>query len=379
MRVLIVDDEPSALKSMEKLLGQHAEIEIAASVLDPREALILCGQTRVDAVFLETVMSEIGGMELAARISSLQPDVHIIFVTACDQYAVQAFELHALDYLLKPVSDSRLAKTIERLRRASANLDRLSTPVLRYTQLGCLGTLHWRKESEEIRTFSWRTSKTQELFTFLLHQRRGPAIRKEAILDVLWPEQDPVRATVQLHTTVYQIRKMLKEQGLAIQVVYEQEGYRLQFNDIRVDADVWEQECAKLPVLNVASIQAYKQLLTMYKGDYFADSSFQWLEGERERLRLLQWQYLQKFAEFCLAQELLTEARDAYQQMKEQYPLVEAGYWGLMQVHLKLANYAEVKQQYDTLQARLDEELGIYPSLEIRAWLADVFEQRQLT
>lgn len=83
-------------------------------------------------------MSEIGGMELAARISSLQPDVHIIFVTAFDQYAVQAFELHALDYLLKPVSNSRLAKTIERLRRASANLDRLPTPVLRYTQLGCL-------------------------------------------------------------------------------------------------------------------------------------------------------------------------------------------------------------------------------------------------
>lgn len=97
------------------------------------------------------------------------------------------------------------------------------------------------------------------------------------------------------------------------------------------------------------------------------------LEGERERLRLLQWQYLQKFADFCLAQELLPEARDAYQQMKEHYPLVEDGYWGLMQVHLKLANYAEVKQLYDALQTRLDEELGIYPSSEIRAWFADVF------
>lgn len=379
MRVLIVDDEPLALKSMEELLGHHAEIEIAASVLDPREALVLCGQTRFDAVFLEAVMPEIGGMELAARISSLQPDMHIVFVTSFDQYAVQAFELQALDYLLKPVSERRLAQTIGRLRRASGNLGSLPTPIIRYTQLGCLGTLYWMKESEEIRTFSWRTSKTQELFTFLLHQRRGPAIRKEAILDVLWPEQDPVRATVQLHTTVYQIRKMLKEQGLAIQVVYEQEGYRLQLNDIRVDADVWEQECAKVPVLNVASIEAYKQSLAMYKGDYFADSPFQWLEGERERLRLLRWQYLQKFADFCLAQELLPEARDAFQQMKEHYPLVEAGYWGLMQVHLKLANYAEVKQQYDTLRARLEEELGIYPSSEIREWFVDVFEQRQLT
>ena len=59
------------------------------------------------------------------------------------------------------------------------------------------------------------------------------------------------RAGVQLHTTVYQIRKMLKEQALAVQVVYEQEGYRLQSNQVGVDVDVWEEELLQTPELNL--------------------------------------------------------------------------------------------------------------------------------
>ena len=101
MKVLLVDDEPLALISMEKLLSKHEEIDVIASLLDPKEALILARQQKFDAIFLDLEMPEIGGMELADRLLALQPDVHIVFVTAFNHYAVEAFELNAYGLPIK--------------------------------------------------------------------------------------------------------------------------------------------------------------------------------------------------------------------------------------------------------------------------------------
>ncbi|MDD9271770.1 response regulator [Paenibacillus sp. GCM10023248] len=377
MKVLLVDDEPLALRIIENMLAKYEDVEIIASLIDPMEALKLSRQKKVDAVILDLEMPGIGGLELAARISSVQPDVQLVFVTAYNQYAVEAFELNALDYLLKPISQVRLDKTMDRLYKAKVPPHHDPMKESEQTQLTCFHSLRWIHSSAvDKRSFVWRTSKSQELFILLLHHRHEPTIRKEAILEVLWPDHDPVRATVQLHTTVYQIRKMLKDLGVPIQVLYEQEGYRLQLDQVHVDVDVWEESLSKAPALDMQSVELYKQLLDMYKGDYFADFQFHWVEGERERLRLLRWQYLQSYADFCLAQGLLREAGSAYLQMREHNPLVEDGYWGLMRVNQLRGDYAEVKQQYEALCSRLDEELGIRPSPGLMVWMNQLFEQR---
>ncbi|OPH51233.1 hypothetical protein BC351_35060 [Paenibacillus ferrarius] len=376
MKVLLVDDESLALRSMEKLLSKHEDIEIAASLMDPRQALVFAAEQKLDAIFLDLEMPEIGGMELAARLSTVQPDVNIIFVTAFDQYAVDAFELNALDYILKPISESRLGKTLNRVRKALAEASPDVDVQEMGTMLCCFQSLHWIHGASGVQSFSWRTNKTQELLSILLHHRNGPALHKEVLLDMLWHEQDPARAGVQLHTTIYQIRKMLKEQELAVQVVYEHEGYRLQLDEMRVDVEVWEAGLLKSPELSMDELGAHKRLLDMYKGDYFGESQYVWAESERERLRLLRWTYLQRFADFCLEQGLLKEAGEAYQQMKEQFPLAEDGYFGLMQVYHKRGNFAEMKQQYAMLRNRLQEDLDIPPSKAIISWYNEAFGQR---
>ncbi|WP_261303566.1 response regulator [Paenibacillus andongensis] len=373
MRVLLVDDEPLALRNMEKLLGNHEDIEVVSALVDPREALIMAQQEQVDAIFLDLEMPEIGGMELAEQLYTLLPDVRIVFVTAFHQYAVEAFELNALDYLLKPVFAGRLNKTLDRLRKIIVP-GHSHKIIMNAVQICCFQSLHWINGDEGIRSFSWRTSKTQELFTFLLHQRRGPVVRKEFLMELLWPDLDPNRAAVLLHTTVYQIRKMLKDLGLTIQVIYEKEGYRLELDNILVDVDGWEQELQQAPEMNLSTVGTYKNLLAIYKGDYLAELEFQWAEAERERLRLIRWKYLRRFANFCLDQGLLTEAGDMFQQMRDHYPLVEDGYFGLMRVHLMLSNFAEIKQQFEMLRNRLDEELAISPSSSITQWFNETFK-----
>jgi two-component system, LytTR family, response regulator len=116
LRVLIVDDEPLARRMVRRMLHDHHEVEIVGECESGLEAIASIRATRPDLVFLDVQMPELDGF---AVIEALKSDSlpHIIFVTAYDQYAVRAFEVHALDYLLKPFDAERFAQALSRAIR----------------------------------------------------------------------------------------------------------------------------------------------------------------------------------------------------------------------------------------------------------------------
>ncbi len=115
MRTLIVDDERLAREELRELLGAHPEIEIVGEASNGPEAQKRIADLQPDLIFLDIQMPEQNGFEL---LQALEPPVpEVIFVTAYDKYALQAFENSALDYLVKPVEPERLAKAIARLRK----------------------------------------------------------------------------------------------------------------------------------------------------------------------------------------------------------------------------------------------------------------------
>jgi two-component system LytT family response regulator len=114
MRVLLVDDEEPARARLRQLLNALADIQVVGEAEDGEQALEKILELRPDLVFLDIQMPGCGGMEVAASLPSPRPK--IIFCTAYDQYAVDAFEVHAVDYLLKPVNRARLAAAVERVR-----------------------------------------------------------------------------------------------------------------------------------------------------------------------------------------------------------------------------------------------------------------------
>jgi two-component system, LytTR family, response regulator len=120
IRVLLVDDEELARDRLCQLLGPFADFEVAGVAADAEEAMEKIQALVPDLVFLDIQMPGCSGLELAASLPSPRPQ--IVFCTAYDQYAVDAFELHAVDYLLKPVSRVRLAKCLERVRTQAAHL-----------------------------------------------------------------------------------------------------------------------------------------------------------------------------------------------------------------------------------------------------------------
>ena len=117
IRVLIVDDEPGARRRLERLLKEEEDVEIIAQAGNGREAISIIEKQMPDLVFLDVQMPKMSGIDVVRNVG---PDrmPAVVFVTAYDQYAVKAFELAALDYLLKPFDDERVERTLERAREA---------------------------------------------------------------------------------------------------------------------------------------------------------------------------------------------------------------------------------------------------------------------
>ena len=116
LRVLAVDDEPPALDELSYLLGRHPDIGEVVAVSDATAALRVLGEQPLDAVFLDINMPGLSGLELAGVLANFAAPPALVFVTAHDDKAVAAFEVGALDYLLKPIREERLDEAVRRVR-----------------------------------------------------------------------------------------------------------------------------------------------------------------------------------------------------------------------------------------------------------------------
>ena len=116
MRTIIVDDERHARQKLRALLGSHADVEIVAECGNGDDAVAAIREARPDLVFLDVQIPGRDGFDVIATAGDAMR--HVVFVTAFDQYAVRAFDVQALDYLLKPFDRMRLDKALERARAA---------------------------------------------------------------------------------------------------------------------------------------------------------------------------------------------------------------------------------------------------------------------
>ena len=132
MRVLIVDDEAPARARLRQMLAAHGDAEIVAEADTGPRAMELAAEHKPDVILLDIQMPGCSGIDVAACLPAPRPA--IVFCTAFDQHAVDAFELHAVDYLLKPISRARLAQSLDRVRERGAA--RVALPATQRTRPG---------------------------------------------------------------------------------------------------------------------------------------------------------------------------------------------------------------------------------------------------
>jgi len=123
LRALIVDDEYPARQELRYLLEQLGLVEIVGEAAGSSEALKLIQALEYDILFLDIKLPGISGLDLAAKIQNMSQKPHVVFITAYDNYALDAFDLDAVDYLLKPIEKHRLKRAIEKVITQISNSD----------------------------------------------------------------------------------------------------------------------------------------------------------------------------------------------------------------------------------------------------------------
>jgi DNA-binding LytR/AlgR family response regulator len=122
LRVVIADDEAVARSRLRRLLAAHADVTVVAEAADGRSAVDVIVTQRPDVVFLDIRMPELDGFEVLAELAAVETPA-IVFVTAFSDHAAKAFDVNALDYLLKPYDPARLAETLDRARERQRDGD----------------------------------------------------------------------------------------------------------------------------------------------------------------------------------------------------------------------------------------------------------------
>ncbi|QQK81433.1 response regulator [Salicibibacter cibi] len=356
LKAILVDDEPLFLDHFEKLLAEINDgIDVVGKYINPHQALAAIFKEQPDVIFLDIEIPKLSGIEVAEKIQSSSLQTKFVFVTLYREYAVEAFELNAMDYLVKPVQQARLTKTIDRLSKDLHRHSMSKEPTreatlcfFRSIQFKCSG-----KGSKPL-DVRWRTSKARELFAFLVHHRQKP-VQKIDLIELLWPETDGDKGMTQLYASIYQIRKTIASVGFNIHITSHHDSYMLDLNGITFDVDVWEQRLSELSTVSDDTLPRFQALIDMYPGDYLEEYDYLWAVGERERLRSLWLRCVMEVTDFMIAKGNYVEALPFFHQVQERYPYMEDSYFNLIHLYDQLGDRYAVDQQY----AKLEEMLGL--------------------
>jgi two-component SAPR family response regulator len=358
MRVILIDDEPVALDLLQKRLSVFEGIDIAGRYTCPMEALSELRTTNPDVVFLDIEMGEIDGLLAGDLIYRALSNVEIVFVTAYSEYAVDAFETNAIDYLLKPDHEKRLHKTIDRLnkklteKKKEIELD--STDSLTVYSFGHFVVLDPRGE-----ILTWRTKKAKELFAYLWING-GKHVLKTAIIDNLFGDKNMEQATTLLHTTVYQLRNAMKRLGYHNGITYLNEGYCL---NIPIKSDFKELR-ALLDVENPKENELRK-ILSIYKGD-FIEEGYHWSIETQQAYKNKIYIFLKGYVSKQIDDKKFSPfVKDCLDQMSKIDPIDEDAICLTIIYFGEQNRKTELDSAYKNYEFILKAEIGIEPTEEI--------------
>lgn len=275
MTILIVDDEQEIREQMARMLSSQFQVEPHPHAT-ASGALSAASTIRFDAAFLDIDMPGTSGLVLAERLKWMQPWLHIVFVTAYNDYATEAFSLEASDYLLKPVRPERLRRLLERLGAGKIpdRKNRITIRLFDRFDILCDGV-----------PLRFARAKSRELMALLI-LRKGRCLGKYAACELLWPDATPRSSLANLQTAVSSLRKTLDAvPQQTLRVTYLQDGYRLDMNDALIDTDSFRSLCERYR--QTGDREAAHMALSAYGTGLLAEETWSWALDEADRLAAL--------------------------------------------------------------------------------------------
>lgn len=357
IRAIIVEDERPSADKMEKLLNDSGIVEITGKFTDPVEALEFIKKVKIDAAFLDIEMPELDGFQLANHILDLQSWSAVVFVTAYNEYAVEAFRLNALDYLMKPVDKDRLQETLDRIIQEK---DLKLNPS--QMKVRCFGRFKVIIGSGEVK---FRTGKAEELLAYLIDSR-GREVSRNEIMDRLWPDYDGDRAVAHFNTTLHYVRKALLRNGIKAPIEHLRGSYRLDAGSIDCDGHRFLARVSAADKINDITISEYEEIAALYTGDYLGDNEFQWAERNRMLFREKYIRLIIKMADYYNTAGNYSRLVELLKTGLTHEPLHSILNYRLIETLLLLNDRIGAAKYYEIYRRGINNELGLEPDARFR-------------
>lgn len=274
IRVICLDDEVLNLKYLKNILSRNQEIEILGLFTEPLKAIEFIQSHRVDIAFLDIELPDMSGLECAVKIQDLQEDIEIVFVTAYSHYAIDAFNLHALHYLLKPIKYDQVVQILNYFYRKQPKIvvNEVSHNNAYVTFFGKFSLSNSMKEE-----IKWPTKKTAELCAyFILHANQK--VSKYQICEDLWQDYDEEKSSQNFHITLYRLRNLISNEKIQIKIDAlrgSNDGYMCECLALKSDFN----ELMEMLNSKDKSFDSMIELFERMQGGFLESNYYLWSEG----------------------------------------------------------------------------------------------------
>lgn len=365
IKAILVDDDKLALHILKHDLKKHSDIKIEGLFTDPLAALKKIEEIKPDVVFLDIDMPQLKGIDAASQIVDIYHHTEIVFVTSHNRYAVDAFEVNALDYLVKPVSKKRLEKTIQKLlNRKQSLFNQPSQPLksVDILEIKCFGQfqIKWKDEHP----IKWRSRLTRELSAFLI-QNSGKETSKECILEELWPDEKCQTSVARLYSGMHYIRKALEDYNIKRELIELRGKYFIELSpEVRTDIVLFED--AVTDIDENTEVSVLESIEALYTGEYLEGETWLWAYPERERIHNIYLQFTVKLARKYIAFSLYEKAEAILLKVFRKNPYDEIITSLLLEVYKITNQKNKASMHFSTYAKLLQSELAINPQRDIR-------------
>lgn len=372
LKVILIDDEQLSNDLLKLMLQRIGGVEVIGTYTNPMEALESLKDQMIDTIFLDNEMGQYNGIQIAKKIRKTHPEINIVFVTAYEQFAVDAFEIRAADYLLKPVIQARLKETLNRLKEKTPALQEVQEPMEEdnlLLNLNVMGQAQLRDHKGN--EMKWRTRKVKELFIYLWHHSPN-AVHRTRIIEDLWAEQLQESATQLMHTTLYQLRKSLRDAGFKVPIKLINEKYVLQ---VTVKSDLEELE--RLFHKSSLTDEEIETMIHLYAGDYVEEESYSWAVPKQAQLKIIFLTMLETYVKkemqanrYTLLVELCLNKMISLEPYNERFIYLLIDYYG------NKGNLQKIIAINEKVEKVWIQELGVQPPKDLidisRKYLNDI-------
>lgn len=369
---IIVDDEKPALDVLRLLLEKTGQICVVGAFMSGADALVEMQSLKPDVAFLDIEMSDMSGLELAEGIIDIGIDIEIVFVTAYDKYALEAFRVNAIDYILKPFSSDDIAQAITRLKKVKP-LPAVSQMPVDKGRIYCFGRLSVFGAGCRD-AVKWRTSKTEELFAFML-QNLNSKVAKWRIMQVLWPECEiEKQLNTHLYTTVYKVKKTLLSANIKFSFTFTNGSYKMELPDVYIDAAEFEALTDDVITVSSASLDRYKRAFSLYRGNYLGENEYLWSQSEADEYLIRYRSLVSELVKYYTTKKEYTNAEKILEQALTKAPLDDDLNEMLLKLFFMKKDKVSLVTRYNKIKELYEAELGIAPNAAMQNLLNRTLE-----